>query len=109
MEVEGRRITDDKQIDLIAFQKTGYALYQLVKMADLAKRLVYHCGFADGDLQQFTAGLSHLWASDTDKFDIVAAFLQSSYQTCTVGVGTWVGDADKDAILFVFVRHRRIC
>ena len=74
-------------------------------MADLAKGLVYHYGFADGDLQQFAACLGHFWASDTDKFNIVAAFLQSSYQACTVGVGAWVGDTDKDAICSIFIEH----
>jgi hypothetical protein len=109
MEVESGGIANNYQIDSMAVQKMAYALYQLIETSDLAKGLVKHSCFADSAFQQFAAGLSHFWPSNADKFNVVPACLQGSYQTCAVGVGTWLGGTDKDTILVLLVRHKRIC
>ncbi len=69
------------------------------------KCLIYHCSFSDGGFEEFTASSGHFGAAHADKFNIITALSQNSYQTCAVGVGTWFSGTDKNAICFIFLGH----
>ena len=103
MKVEGRGIADNNQIDFIALQITSYALYELVKKADVAESVVNHCSAGSCGFKEGAAGGGNFRATYADKVDVISALFQSCYESCAMGVGAWLGGAYEDAIgLFCF-------
>lgn len=106
MEVEGRGIADDNQIDVIALQVSSYALYGFVKEADLGEGVVNHGGAGDGCFEEIAAGGGHFRAAYADEVDVVTALLQRGYESGAMGVCARLGGAYEDAIPFICFRHK---
>ena len=64
--------------------------YRLCFQNYLSKGIVYHYSSGGGLFEEFTAGASHFFTSDADKFHVVTAFLQRAYKKSAVCVGAWL-------------------
>ncbi len=106
MEVESRRITDDDEVDVSAFEETTYAFYEFVKIGDMSEGIVSHSGLAGGVLQEAAAGSGHFGAAHADELNAVTALFEGAYKACAVGVCARLCSAYENAVCFVWFGHK---